>query len=185
MHYTNHEIQEDNMLLRKMNSKKVENENKVIMEKVVDDLLMISIKIDSNKNKDYYDYWRLTKTMGIPPLEIGIDGTDGSIQNLVFYIDSNYFKNESCNLTREQPGAVLVDTSIFKKNNDYVDVYEEYYVFCSNKDLICSFMDDFHPDECYINNRIKIFLQSNLIIGFAISDLSNSEIKMLKSVYNS
>lgn len=173
------------MLLRKVNSKKVKNDNKVLMEKVVDDLLMISIKMDSNKNKDYYDYWRLTKTMGIPPLEIGIDSTDGSIQNIVFYIDSNYFKDVNCNMPRENSGAVLVDPSIFKKNNDYVDIYEEYYVFCSNKDLICSFMDDFHPDECFINNRIKIFLQSNLIIGFAVSDLNISEIKMLKSVYNS
>lgn len=40
-------------------------ENHIIMEKVVEDLLMIEIKV--NINKDYYNYWRLTKTVGIPP----------------------------------------------------------------------------------------------------------------------
>ncbi|EBF5143665.1 hypothetical protein FH003_14545, partial [Listeria monocytogenes] len=47
--------------------------NQITIEKVVDDLLMVDIKIDINKNKDYYNYWRLTKIVGIPPLEIGID----------------------------------------------------------------------------------------------------------------
>ena len=170
------------MYLKKIDSKNIENKNQVLMEKVVDDLLMISIKIDSNKNKDYYDYWRLTITTGIPPLEIGIDSTDGSIQNIVFYIDSNYFKDSICNTPHENHGVVLVDTSIFKKKNDYVDLDDEYYVFFNDKDLICSFIDHFNPDEYYIINRIKIFVKSNLIIGFAISNLSSKEIEMLKSV---
>ncbi|HAK1623368.1 TPA: hypothetical protein H1053_002826, partial [Listeria monocytogenes] len=101
------------MLLKKINSENINVKSEVHMEKVVDDLLMISVKMDIKNNKSYYDYWRLTRTMGIPPLEIGIDKTDGSIQTIVFYATSDFFKKMDFSLTKENEGLIMVDSSIF------------------------------------------------------------------------
>ena len=49
-----------------------ESKTNIAFEKVVDDLLMISI-INDFQNDEILSYWRLTKVTGIPPLEIGIN----------------------------------------------------------------------------------------------------------------
>ncbi|EQB1801262.1 hypothetical protein ACYCYS_002232 [Listeria monocytogenes] len=155
------------MLLKKINSENINVKSEVHMEKVVDDLLMISVKMDIKNNKSYYDYWRLTRTMGIPPLEIGIDKTDGSIQTIVFYVASDFFKKMDFSLTKE---------------NDYVDIDSNYFVFLDSDELVCSFEGDFAPDSSYNINRIRVFLKLNEVIGFSIKDLTSIEIEELKSL---
>src|SRR5699024_6136445 len=98
------------MFLKKINSENISLQSEVYTEKVVDDLLMISIKMDIRNDKTYYDYWRLTRTTGVPPLEIGIDKTDGSIQTIVFYVASEFFKKINFDLTNENEGLILVDS---------------------------------------------------------------------------
>ncbi|MGX7418172.1 hypothetical protein ACWOFR_05140 [Carnobacterium gallinarum] len=173
------------MYLIKLSDKNIETQNEIKLEKVVDDLLLVSIKMDISNTKDFYDYWRLTKTSGIPPLEIGIDSTDGTIQSIVFYVDSTCFKDSFKDNIKKQEisnGIVEVDTSIFKKSNDYVDVNESYSVFVENNTLICEFESDFSPNKVYKNNRMEIYLRDNQIIGFAICDLEDSEIEEIKSL---
>ncbi|WP_080872127.1 hypothetical protein [Oceanobacillus timonensis] len=170
-------------MLKKIGNKNTETSNEIAMEKVVEDLLMISIKLDKQNMKDYYDYWRFIKTGRVPPLEIGVDSSDGSIQTIVFYIDSAFFVNmQEEIMNQEKKGLIFTDTSIFKKQNDYIDNDEQYYLFFKDKDLICSFTKDFQPEECYKNDRIKLYINDNQIIGFAISDLSDTEIETIKSV---
>ncbi|MBC2328539.1 hypothetical protein [Listeria swaminathanii] len=156
-------------------------ENQIIMEKVVDDLLMIEIKIDINKSKDYYNYWRLTKTVGIPPLEIGID-EDGSIQTIVFYIDETHFREIKYTEPRNEYGLLEVDTAIFKKKNDFIDIDEEYYISLNGKELICFFEKKFIPDGCYVIDRIKVYMKADELIGFSINDLSETDFAMLSSI---
>lgn len=170
------------MLLKKMNSENNNIDSEIHMEKVVEDLLMISIKIDKNNNKSYYDYWRLTGTMGIPPLEIGIDKTDGSIQTIVFYVASDLFRKIKFNLPNENEGLIMVDSSIFKKENDYVDIDSNYFVFLDDDELVCSFEGEFEPDLSYNIGRIRVFLKLNEVIGFSVKGLSNIEIEELKSL---
>ena len=49
----------------------------ISFEKVVDDLLMLSMS-SQKKDQGILSYWRLTKVVGIPPLEIGIDCENGA-----------------------------------------------------------------------------------------------------------
>lgn len=170
------------MFLKKINSENISLESEIYMEKVVDDLLMISIKMDIRNDKTYYDYWRLTRTMGVPPLEIGVDKTDGSIQTIVFYVASEFFKKINFDLTNENEGLIMIDSSIFKKENDYVDIDSSYFLFLDGDELVCSFEENFEPDSSYNINRIKIFLKLNEVVGFSIKDLTNIEIEELKSL---
>ena len=170
------------MLLKRDSSENFSVKNKICMEKVVDDLLMISVRVNSKKRQAYYDYWRLTKTIGIPPLEVGIDRTNDTIQTIVFYVDSTSFKETKFNGTTENTGLIIIDPSIFKKENDYVDVNSSYFVFCNDNEFICSFVSDFDPDVAYKADRVKVFLKSNKVVGFSIVDLTSREIRKLKSI---
>ncbi|ECB9712482.1 hypothetical protein FL878_06985 [Listeria monocytogenes] len=155
--------------------------NQITIEKVVDDLLMVDIKIDINKNKDYYNYWRLTKIVGIPPLEIGID-EDGSIQSIVFYINLTHFNEIKYTKPRNEHGLLQVDTTIFKKKNDFIDIDGEYYIFFDGKELNCFFEKEFTPDVCYVINRIKVYMKDDELIGFSIIDLSENDFSLLRSI---
>ncbi len=168
------------MLLKKIGSKNSNVESEIHMEKVVDDLLMISVKIDSKKHKNYYDYWRLIKTLGVPPLEIGIDRTDGSIQTIVFYIASEFFRKINFALPKKTEGVIMVDSSIFKKENDYIDIDSSYFVFLNGHNLICYFDEEFEPDTSYDIDRVSVFLKLNEVIGFSIKGLSDIEMKQLE-----
>lgn len=169
------------MFLKQISCKnKMDIEIKVSMEKIVDDLLMINVKIDSKNDKAYYDYWRLTKTIGIPPLEIGIDKTDGTIQTIVFYVDLNDLKNFDLSTPQNKhEGLVTMDTSIFQKENDYVDINESYFVSFKDNKLYCCFTEAVIPDESYNINQISISLNKGKVIGFSIADLTEYEKQLL------
>ena len=105
------------MYLTKIAETNKENNVKIKFEKVVDDLLMISIERNEENKKGILNYWRLTKIKGIPPLKIGISDVDGLIYSIVFYIDSDSFQTDNrdhCIDSRKQ-GCVVIDTSIFRK----------------------------------------------------------------------
>ncbi|MBC1722993.1 hypothetical protein [Listeria seeligeri] len=169
------------MFLKMINMKEEAVENQITMEKVVDDLLMIEIKVNINKNKDYYNYWRLTKTIGIPPLEIGIDD-DGTIQTIVFYIDDIHFNEIIYKKPRNEYGVLEIDTTVFKKENDYIDIDERYYISLNGKELICFFEKEFTPDICYVMDRIKVYMEANELIGFSIDNLNETDFAELRSI---
>ncbi|EAE5958323.1 hypothetical protein NEA94_001642 [Listeria monocytogenes] len=85
-------------------------------------------------------------------------------------------------LTKENEGLIMVDSSIFKKENDYVDIASNYFVFLDSDELVCSFEENFEPDSSYNINRIRVFLKLNEVIGFSIKDLTSIEIEELKSL---
>lgn len=66
-------------------------EVEVTFEKVVEDLLMVTVK-NNLDTENILSYWRLTQVQGIPPLEIRIDCEKELVSSVVFYIDTNYFK---------------------------------------------------------------------------------------------
>lgn len=175
------------MYLTKITETNKEKSMEITFEKVANDLLMISIEINEGNTKDVLNYWRLTKVKGIPPLEIGISAVDGLIYSIVFYADSDLFqtKGQYYCIESETQGCVVIDTNIFKKNNDYIDIHKTYRLFLDNNRLFCcfnKFNEETNSQQIYKNNRLGICLANNQIIGFEIYDLSQSEILEIKSV---
>lgn len=170
------------MFLTKKNIVCKESKLNVSFEKVADDLLMISI---SNEilNKGILSYWRLTKVVGIPPLEIGIDCNNGIVASVTFFVDTSYINNSiNVNMISER-GNLLVDTDIFTRINDYVDVDQAYEINISEDKLICAFMKESEFKKSYKNDRLEIFTNSqNQIIGFSICDLTIEEKEMMNSL---
>ena len=156
----------------------------ISFEKVASDLLMVSLT-NQMENQGIPSYWRLTKTIGIPPLEIGINCQYGFIISVTFFADGlKIAETEDITCSMEE-GNILVDTSIFAKDNDYYDVNQSYDIkICKNK-LICSFIKVKEQDIiAYRNDKIEIYVDSNnYIVGFSICELSEDEKRLLTSIY--
>ncbi len=159
-----------------------ESKTNIAFEKVVDDLLMISI-INDFQNDEILSYWRLTKVTGIPPLEIGINCKSNYLASITFYIDATYkVEHDSANVVVER-GNVLVDTSIFTHTNEYFDVCQSYSVQLKNDALHCFFERGTCFKNSYKTDKLEIFVDSeNQIVGFAICDLPSEQIDMIKSL---
>lgn len=169
------------MYLKKIGIGK-ETKIKVSLEKVVDDLLMISI-INDLQNYEIPSYWRLTKVVNIPPLEIGINCKSNFLASITFFIDSTCKAvYEKANVIVER-GNVLIDTSIFSHTNEFIDVFQSYSFQLKNNGLYC-FFDNSTCLKCsYKTDKLEIFIDSEMqIIGFAISELSSEQINLIKSV---
>ena len=55
-------------------------------------------------------------------------------------------------------GNVLVDTSIFKRDNDYFDVNQPYDVSICRDKLMCSFAAINDKSIAYRNDRVEIYV---------------------------
>ena len=153
----------------------------IVFEKVDDNLLMVSLV--NLESKGIPSYWRLTNVVGIPPLELGIDCQDGFISNVTFYVDGLAItKAEDLNKPQID-GNIIVDTGVFKKVNDFIDVYKTYDIFyCENK-LMCSFEKTKEIMKSFRNDRVEIYVDcDNQIIGFSICDLSKDEKNLINSI---
>lgn len=180
MHYTNN-VRRRKLLLIKKGLVTSKIKTNIIFEMVADDLLMISLV--NPEFKGIPSYWRLTNVVGIPPLELGIDCQDGLISNATFYVDGLAIKNgEDINIT-PLDGNVIVDTNIFTKVNDYIDVNRKYDIYCNENKLICSFGKTKEIVNSFRNDRVEMFVDSNdQIIGFSICDLSKEEKNMINCI---
>ncbi|WP_026518548.1 hypothetical protein [Butyrivibrio sp. MC2021] len=153
----------------------------IVFEKVAEDLLMISLV--NPEFKGIPSHWRLTNVVGIPPLELGIDCQDGFISDATFFVDGLTIKKGEDISIPSLDGNIIVDTSIFTKVNDYIDVNQSYDIYyCENK-LICSFDETKEIVNSFRNDRVEIFVDSNdQIIGFSICDLSIDEKNLINSI---
>lgn len=173
------------MYLKKIDTGLTNNKNEIEIEYIADGLAMVSIKMDKNRDKDFYDYWRLTQTDGVPPLEIGIDGETQKIQTLVIFISQEFFdnsmkKNEMVVNCFEKNRSVIFDTDIFTKKNDYIDINEKYFLELSGNQLTCFFQSQYSFDECYQDDRVQLFFRNNLLVGFSLVNLDGKEIEIIK-----
>lgn len=162
---------DDYMFLKKIRLTS-ENSYNIVYDKVVDDLLLIRVYDD---NDDIIpSYWRLVQSIDIPPLEIGINCKTGCISSLIFYIDLNYnIKNINIKDDNIKIGNVVIDTDIFKKINDYVDVQLKYYIYIQNNKLICLFQPKIELYETIKSGFLEFYINSNNeIIGFSICNIN-------------
>ena len=172
------------MYLVKIGEKNTDVEDHVRFERVADNLLMISIEIGGKSKEAFLNYWRLVKTVDIPPLEIGISSIDGTICSIVFYMELTCLKKEikGFGIGQEKKGSVVIDTSVFKKNNDFIDIEESYNLYFNNNKLFCSFEKEAIFNQAYRNGRVMIYLVDDQVMGFAICELSQQEILEIKSI---
>lgn len=170
------------MYLIRKNVDSKETKMNICFDKVADDLLMISIT-----NQMLYDgilsYWRLTKVKEMPPLEIGIECKNGCIISTTFFMDMSCIKKQESFDIHKNKGNVLVDTTIFTKVNDFVDVFQGYEIDIQKGKLICIFGEGDEFIQSYQNDRFEIYVDSlNQVIGFALCDLSEEEINTINSL---
>jgi hypothetical protein len=170
------------MLLKKKEISNLKTEMNVYFEKVADDLLMVSLTNQIEK-QGISSYWRLTRTVAIPPLEIGVDCKHGVISCITFFVDRFAISDiDDFNESMIEQN-VMVDTSIFTKDNDYYDVNQSYEVGICNNRLICSFVAIKDNIIAYRNDRVEIYVDSNnCIVGFSVCDLSEDEKCLIKSI---
>lgn len=168
------------MYLKVIDIKKYKREVNTNFEYVSKDLLMINITF---KCIDYVipSYWRLTDVYNIPPLEIGINDKSGEIENITFFVNK-IFLNNNGNTTNNKKGTVKVETNIFRKVNDFVDINSCYYVDLNANSLNCMF-EEIDSDEIQSiqNDRLKVYINKlSEIIGFSITELSSDDMQKLE-----
>lgn len=170
------------MYLLKKQIEMEETITQIEIEKVADDLLMISVNYDINDQERVPSYWRLLRHNQNPPLEIGINTDKGFITHMTLFVDSDCFKEFNVEGIDVLNGNVIVDTDIFKKTNDYVDTDGEYFINISDGKFICSFGLHNCIKEAIGNNKIKFLIShSDELCGFEIYDLTKSEFDNIKS----
>jgi hypothetical protein len=171
------------MYLIKNRIEQCETITRVELEKIAHDCVMISINYDYNDTSGVPSYWRLLGTKPNPPLEIGINTYQKTIKRMTFFVDADCFKELSLGETVMINGNVIVDTDIFKKENDYVDTDGKYFVEITDNTLTCVFGTHNYIKERIGNDRIKFLISHNdELCGFEIFNLDESEVENLQSI---
>ena len=171
----------EKMLLTKTGLDASVSKISISFEEIADDFLMVSLI--NNNNCRIPSYWRLVKKVGMPPLEIGINCDNGHISNITFFVDSLTKSDINDDSVSIIDGNVIVDTSIFTKTNEYIDVFREYNVYYTNNKLVCLFSNQDNISGIFRDNRFEIYVDNNeQIMGFSICDLSENEKKLVDNL---
>lgn len=169
------------MFLTKIGTSRNITKTRVEFEQIATDLIMLSIDNDIDNQTVICSYWRLKGNGGNPPLEIGIDTTSGTIKQIIIFIDTDCIESFEVGEICKVKGNVLVDTGIFVKQNDYVNVEGSYFVTIIGGKLFCRFCEEFNANKIILNGDIEIYLDNNeQIIGFAVDNLPESSLKMIE-----
>lgn len=147
----------------------------VSFEMVAEDLLMITL-IAKNFKTEIPSYWRLTNNVGIPPLEVGINCQNGVVYSITFFVEKTLRINDTENDILAFEGNLILDTSIFTKENDYYDVDLSYDTYFLNNKLLCCFGALDEIEKSYKIGRINFFVNyNNQFVGLSICDLTADE----------
>ena len=151
----------------------------ISVEKFADDLIMISV-VNEDYKCEVPSYWRLTKTFGNPPLEIGVDCQSGLIVGITAFISEVLSSESFVNTIVPISDDVIVDTSIFSKTNDYIDVDQGYKVYINDVKMMFCFGDNQEPEKIFRSDRLELYIDNyNQIIGFSLCDLSKDEVALM------
>lgn len=151
-------------------------------EAITSNMFIVSINKKKQNKGCVLSYWRLTAydDKAIPPLEIGVNYIEQSIDSLTFFVAKGMIEKMPIKELALTEGCVLVNTTIFTKQFDFVDNSEEYYFGLQNNKLVVYW--DNIDDLCtaYCNERVEFYVnKNNYIVGFAISCLSNDELNII------
>lgn len=158
-------------------------ESNIEFDTISENLLIVMIQKTIPSKGGVPSYWRLTgcEANDMPPLEIGIHYIEQSIDNITVFISKGMI-TESSNI--ELPtveGSVLIDTSIFSKQYEFIDTDEIYNVNLHDNKLLFYWEDIDDSSKAFRNQRVEIYVnEQNCIIGFAILDLTSCELEIIK-----
>lgn len=172
------------MLLKIVEISENITESIVSIEAIVEDLLVIVINFGRDNRLHIPSYWRLTKLSGIPPLEIGINTDTGKLEKILFYVDKSLFDKINILSDSQINGSVIINTNIFQKTNDYVDIPEGYSISLNGSQLICLFKNaNINKIQSVSYGNICIYTNTlNEIVGFAINKLQKDELEKVNSL---
>ena len=155
----------------------------VEFEMIAEDFIMVSVDNDQRDRTQIFSYWRLSGDGSNPPLEIGVNGQTGTIKSITIFIDMNCFREIRFPHSNLSHGNIIVDPSIFKKMNDYVDMEGYYYVTLVGNKFICSFNEPCDVREIIVNQNIEFYIDTDhQLRGIAINNLADTEIKKIKAL---
>ena len=168
------------MFLTKVGKDNDITQTHISFELMADDYLLVSVDNSVNDLRGFFSYWRILMKGGNPPLEVGINNETGLIKNVTFFVDPNCFENFRFTVGDTSVGNILVDTSMFTKPYDFVDIIGGYSVSQVDNSFICKFSKDQSVKESIVNGRIEFFINDeNQLVGFAINNLTESELKII------
>lgn len=172
------------MYLRKNEEVLPTTDSSINFEMVVDDLLMVNIYNDVSDAKAICSYWRLLGTgEGIPPLEVGIDPERKIVREITFFVDKSCFKKIALQDDNIIQGNFSVNTDIFCKTYDFVDVEGQYFVSFTNGKFMCVFNNDHNVKEAFKNGHFEFFVNAQAeLIGFAICSLDERQLRLISSL---
>ena len=164
------------------------NENQtathIEIEKIADDLLMVSIDNNTNDQAQVFSYWRVLGDTNNPPLEVGINTETGTIKSITFFVDINCFKEFSFSQKNELFGNILLDTNIFSRANDYITNQGNYIVALDGNRFMCKFNGNCDIKKTIVNENIEFYMDDKAQLrGFAIRRLAESELKTINSLF--
>ena len=152
-------------------------------EPMASDYFFLSVNNDVNDNRDFYSYWRILGNGVNPPLEVGINNATGTIKQITLFVDADCFGRFQFNRKDVSTGNIIVDSSIFTKFHDFVDIDGDYSVSLAGKTFVCKFTDELSVNESIINERVEFIINSeNLLVGFSIDNLTELEIDIISSI---
>lgn len=167
-------------------TKKIARETKtdIGFEMVASDLLMLSFNNNKEDKASVLNYWRILGSGENPPLEVGINQKTGVVKNIIAFIDLNCFTDFQLSCRNILNGNIQIDLTIFDRVNRYIDVSEKYLVTLIDEIFVCIFGGpEFVIEETVCNGDIEFYIdENNQVRGFALKNLSYSEIEMLKNI---
>jgi len=170
------------MYLKQIDKDTNKTATRIEFEKVANDLLMVSVNNDINDQAQVFSYWRMLGNRGNPPLEVGVNTETGTIKSITFFVDSDCFEEFRFSNEDTLSGNILIDSSVFSKPNDYINNKGNYCVTLNSNKFMCRFNEKSDIKETIVNENIEFYVDNNnQLRGFAINNLTDSEIKTIKS----
>jgi len=155
-------------------------------EMVADTLLMINISNNALKGTDILSipsYWRLVGREVNPPLEVGINTQYKIISKITIFVDVDCMRDIELQNGEAKVANILINTDIFRKVNDFINVNGQYYVSLIGNTLICLFGNDCKISRKYVNGQIEFLSdETDSLCGLVIGSLNESDEKKLMSL---
>jgi len=151
-------------------------------EMVAKGLMMIKISNNSINNNNIVipSYWRVVMRDNIPPLEVGINPHNKSVIKITVFVDADCIHEMKLQHAATRKANILINTDVFQKINDFIDVKGQYYISLVGDTVACLFENNCNISKRYTNSRIEFLSDAtNSLCGFVIGSLNESDTKKI------
>lgn len=180
MHYIKAEC--DELLLKCIQCQ--EKKESIEFEYMGDGLVLLTLRLDSQNAVSCPNYYRILGNGTNPPLEIGINTSDYSIQKITAFLDFETLKQVENYCTHYEKGTVIVKGEVFKNDGlNFIDKEGEYSWQVNEGKLICIFGEVCNEIKEIMNHEIGfLFNKNNTLIGFCIENINGQKLRILNKL---